>query len=417
MTKKQLVIQHDLSQLNQEQIDAYLREVSEFIGLDPDLNGLDTIWMVNESGPGQSRVVYARRGTAEILRNNRGIDVSSLTDKMVKGSIVFTAIGKDKTGRQEIATGSKNIENLNGKALDDGIMTASTRALRRLTMQFTSLGILDESEVKAIVGDTNNPASNAQPIGAPIVFPPPQVAPNNAPGKDVTKPLSDPDRKVDQQLAPSEVVAEGVKALAARPVGQTAQEREQAAKQADMEAPAAPVNPTVAPVTEETQADINPAKPKRARKSKNTVSLEGPEPEVVSGTAAVSTVVESAPKTEIVPEIVAPIVSSTAPVSAVVPVSGTSVPSQGTDFPGKPSKEQMDSLRKRVSVYTSELPSSENLGSPQKMRAFITKMSGTAPAFMTLDQWEDQLAWFESFVERNKIKGLVTYINDSLGVK
>jgi hypothetical protein len=426
MTKKQLVIQHDLSQLNQEQIDAYLREVSEFIGLDPDLNGLDTIWMVNESGPGQSRVVYARRGTAEILRNNRGIDVSSLTDKMVKGSIVFTATGKDKTGRQEIATGSKNIENLNGKALDDGIMTASTRALRRLTMQFTSLGILDESEVKAVMGDTNNPASNAQPIGAPIVFPPPQVAPNNAPGKDVTKPLSDPDRKVDQQLAPSEVVAEGVKALAARPVGQTAQERAEAGIKAAVPSTNEAVTPAVTPVTgvieTVTEAAIGvitgePVKPKRARKSKNTVSLEGPEPEVVSATATVSTVVESSPKSEIVPEIIAPIVSPQAPVSAVVPVSGTSVPSQGTDFPGKPSDVQMAEYRKKVSTYTSELPSSENMGSVQKMRAFITRMSGTAPQFMTVDQWQEMLGWFESFVEKNKIKGLVSYVNDSLGVK
>src|ERR1700676_738054 len=187
MSKKNLVIIHDLSKLTPADLTQYLRDVSEFIGLDPDLNGLDTIWMRNENGPGQSLVVYARRGTAEILRNKLGIEVTSLTNQMVKDSIVFTATGKNREGRQEIATGSKNLAGLTGKALDDAIMTASTRALRRLTMQFTSLGILDESEVSAIVGDTSNPAAAAALSGSAMVIPPPPTtAINSAPGRDVT---------------------------------------------------------------------------------------------------------------------------------------------------------------------------------------------------------------------------------------
>lgn len=77
----------------------------------------------------------------------------------------------------------------------------------------------------------------------------------------------------------------------------------------------------------------------------------------------------------------------------------------------------MADYRKRVGVYTAELPSSENMGSVQKMRAFITRMSGAAPQLMTTEQWEETLAWFESFVAKNQVKGLVKYINDSLGVK
>lgn len=77
----------------------------------------------------------------------------------------------------------------------------------------------------------------------------------------------------------------------------------------------------------------------------------------------------------------------------------------------------MADYRKRVGVYTAELPSSENMGSVQKMRAFITRMSGAAPQFMTTDQWEEMLDWFEQFVAKNKLRGLVGYINDSLGVK
>lgn len=450
-----LVIQHDLSKLSPEELSKYLRDVSEFIGLSSDLNGLDTIWMDNESGPGKSLVVYARRGTAEILRSTLGIEVLSLTDKMVKGSIVFTATGKNHEGRQEIATGSKNIENLQGKQLDDAIMTASTRALRRLTMQFTSLGILDESEVKAVVGDTSNPAAGATLAGSAVVLPPvPTVPANNAPGRDVT---AEPAPLVDQKVNIPAVYAEGAAALAARPFvaqnppnqGVSLQEISSAIQpdiKPDIRTAASSVTPVVAPVTSVSQPDIQPdtpaVKPRRARKAPKTVSLDGPEPEVVSNSPAapttsisapapVSASVETAPKTETAPTqvnsavpaqvnaVVPPQADGAVPTQAnpAVPAPGTSVPNQGTDFPGKPTVEQMADYRKRVGVYTAELPSSENMGSVQKMRAFITRMSGAAPQFMTTDQWEEMLDWFEQFVAKNKLRGLVGYINDSLGVK
>jgi hypothetical protein len=411
MSKKQLVIQHDLSKLSPEELTQYLRDVSAFIGLDPDLNGLDTIWMQNENGPGQSLVVYARRGTAEILRDINGIEVDSLTDKMVNGSIVFTATGKNKDKRQEIATGSKYITGLQGKALDDAIMTASTRAIRRLTMQFTKLGILDQSEVEAVVGSTANPAAGATLVNGPMVIPP-AVAPNNAPGKDITptaqNPTADPNHPsitkipdspetrhavalkpelVDQTTSIRQVYAEGAAALAAMP---------------GTVSPAGPVSTPVetAPKTE---------KPKRARKSRNTVSMDGPEPEVVSTPA---------------PALPAPLVTVPAtvtvtnnPVAAPVPTQVNPVVPEQVDYAGKPTQEQMVDYRRRLVVYTAELPSSEGLGSVPKMRAFITHMMGTPPQFMTTDQWEEALSWFEGFVAKNQMKGLVKYINDTLGVK
>src|SRR6266436_2599260 len=165
--EKKFVVKHHLDQLSAEELTRYLREVSTFIGLDPDLGGLDTIWLDNESGVGRTLVPYAKRGTAEILRNIYQVDVQELSHTLVKGSIVFAAAGKNGKNRVERAIGSKYIEGLIGKALDNAIMTASTRALRRLTMQFTTLGILDESEIVDIVGQ--NPAGGAQLSGSPIV--------------------------------------------------------------------------------------------------------------------------------------------------------------------------------------------------------------------------------------------------------
>jgi hypothetical protein len=387
MSKNNLVIQHDLSKLSPEQLAQYLRDVSTYIGLDPDLNALDTIWMVNENGPGQSLVVYARRGTAEILRSSLKIKVLSLTNQMVRDSIVFTASGENAVGRQEVAVGSKSIANLTGKGLDDAIMTASTRALRRLTMQFTSLGILDESEVRASVGDTTNLASGAELASGPMVIPPmPSVVPNNAPGRDITPAPTD-------TKSPS--FAEEQQAL-----------RDDAKKQLEKSTE----EPTPAP------AESSSLKPKRARRPRNTVTMDGPEPEVVSSPAPATEVAPQAapapPAIPVAPTSVAPPALAPAPVSALpTTVDG--------HFEGKPTEAQMAEYRKRISVFTAELPSSENMGSVQKMRAFITRMSDppTPPQYMTVDQWNDVLAWFDAFMVNNSTKNLVKYINDFLGVK
>lgn len=426
MAKKNLVIKHDLSKLSAEELTQYLRDVSEFIGLDPDLNGLDTIYMDNEHGPGRSLVVYARRGTAEILRENQGINVSSLTHEQVAHSIVFTATGKNKEGRQEIATGSKSIAGLVGKVLDNAIKSASTQALRRLTMQFTKLGILDESEIEAAQGSTVNLAASAALAGSPVVIPPVPTVVNNAPGKDVTHTLA---AEVDMGDQIVKVYREGAAALAAMPVPEAAIKAAQNVAQE----PVTPVAASVTPAPEAAKEAAfestpeQPTRPRRARARKNTVSMSDVEPETVNTSVSSATVTVDPVSTPITvvtlpPPQVAPQLApapAAAPVAAApaVPPAGTSVPNQGTDFPGKPTEAQMADYRKRVSVYTNELPSSENMGSVQKMRGFITRMSGAVPQAMTTDQWEEMLSWFEGFVAKNQMKGLVKYINDCLGVK
>jgi hypothetical protein len=437
MSKPKLVIQHDLSKMSAEQLHQYLRDVSEFIGLDPDLNALDTIWMDNEQGPGKSLVIYARRGTAEVLRNKLGINVTSLTDKMVNGSIVFTATGKNEIGRQEIATGSKHLGTLTGKALDDSIMTASTRAQRRLTMQFTSLGILDESELRATVADLSNPASQVTLSGSPMVIPPAPVSVNNAPGRDVTPTAAPPETVsgwTSANMNGKPYIRDG-KVLTPEEA-----QNEFVANQARLSSEAAAFLKTwdevaVQPAVEQPEAfessPEEPTRPRRARRQKNTVNMDV-EPETVSKPAPVDVpndnfdglrrepiqaAAAAPPQAHSVAQIPPTEGVSSQTISTPVPTTGTSVPNQGTDFLGKPTDLQMSDYRKRVSVYTSELPSSEGIGSVQKMRAFITKTSGTAPQFMSTAQWDTMLVWFESFVTTNTSKGLVKYINDSLGVK
>lgn len=423
---------HDLSKLEAPALKQYLREVSVFVKLDPDMELLDTIWMQNENGQGQSLVVYARRGTAEILRQIHAVNTDSLTHEEVAGSIVFTAKGHDGSGRTECATGAKYIELLAGKARDNAIMTASTRALRRLTMQFTGLGILDESEVHAVEPNAANAAA-AVTLAPAIVAP--SVSPNAAPGKVVlqTK-INHVENEITQTTAiqPTGGAAPVVPTFgthreqfiseAQKQANETSAKR--AAQKADIPADITPSIVTPKPVESTTSevpvADISadkisaPKTARKPRKARNSVTLGDVEPETVSAQAnsVVLTQVNSAAAVDVAP-IPAPAPTPLpAPVAPAVPVQ-----TSASTFEGKPTDAQMADYRKRVSVFTAELPSSENMGSVQKMRAFITKSAGAAPQFMTTEQWDEMIGWLEAFHAKNGTKGLVENINAALGVK
>jgi len=259
-----------------------------------------------------------------------------------------------------------------------------------------------------------------------VVPPVPSVPANNAPGKDIT-PEAKPE-KAFSGIEPQEAQVQSPrcldcnKPLSEHPfVAGQGMKCPEVDKKADIAPPVVSVNPVESPVTSAPEAD-KPARSRRGRRPKNSVVM-GVEPEVVNSASAPAPAPSAAipaPLPISVPVVGPDPVQTVVPAQvspAVPPQVNPAPPAQPVDFPGKPTTEQMADYRKRVSVYTSELPSSENMGSVQKMRAFITKMSGTAPQFMTTDQWEEQLAWFQSFVEKNGLKGLVKYINDILGVK
>src|SRR5690606_13039724 len=63
---------------------------------------------------------------------------------------VVRVYGRDKTGREDVATGAVSIAGLKGDALANAVMKAETKAKRRLTLSLAGLGWLDESEVDSI---------------------------------------------------------------------------------------------------------------------------------------------------------------------------------------------------------------------------------------------------------------------------
>src|SRR5271157_4782964 len=190
MTKKNFQLIHNLDGLTEAQKVQYLADFSEHLGLPPDLGALDLMWMDDDNKSGLRKlVVYCRKGTADLLRGIHGIDVQSIEQLVVPGCVTFKATGKNPTGRQEIAIGSHDTEGLKGGRLASAVMTAQTRSLRRLTLQFVGGGLLDESEVSTQSTNINRTESSlAQLAGSPTVLPPPQVTPAATPGKDITMP-------------------------------------------------------------------------------------------------------------------------------------------------------------------------------------------------------------------------------------
>jgi hypothetical protein len=422
-----LTIRHDLHTLTQQEAMQYLRDVSTFLELDPDLNAFDLIWMPNPSGEGKTLCVYARRGTCELLRDKHEIEIIDQTETVIAGSYVVRVKGRNGKGRVEIALGSRSIEDLKGRDRDDAIMTASTRALQRLTMQFTGLGILSESEVISVIAPPANPASGAQLAGSAMVIPPmPSVAPNNAPGKpsepsNMIAPSQDP--KTQAQVAAVIAIRDSEKAVIPADA-ETAPKAE------------TPAESTTSPALEAAPEAVK--KPRKPRKS-NTVTLDV-EPEIVNKSANAD-IPGSQPSAT--PALVPTQVSSAVPIQGLNVPAQISTPTSSQDIPvspattkepeqgasgnglgiapalaGMPSVEQMADYRLRISVFTKELPPSKNgeYGSVQRMRAFITKWNnGVPPSALSVAQWEAQIAWFQEFTQKNGIKGLIQYIGDTLG--
>jgi hypothetical protein len=94
------------------------------------------------------------------------------------------------------------------------------------------------------------------------------------------------------------------------------------------------------------------------------------------------------------------------------------------EFPGKPSKEQEVAYRNKLREYSTGVLSqggmvpSENIGGPSaKLRIFCERMTGKPTQQMTVEDWDEFIAWVDEFTQRNGPKGLVKYINDSIGAK
>lgn len=190
----------DLNKLTDEQKTQYYIQVCDYFDLPSELNLLEFIWL-DSGDSGRKLVLYAKKGATDRLRDIRGISVTELTQTVGDGFIMFTATGKDKNGRQEIAVGAHETRGLSGKSLADGIAIAQTKAVRRMTLQFVGGGFLDESEITSSVSRDLATA----PVMLSQLAEQPVAAPNAAKGTDITEAKVEPVEKPKRRRAKTDV--------------------------------------------------------------------------------------------------------------------------------------------------------------------------------------------------------------------
>lgn len=416
----------NLNTATNEQLDEYRLKTASILKIDPFM--LDYIWMSDPETGLKNRVLYAKRGAAEVLRQNLSISVESLVPSVAQdGLLSFMASGRDKTGRQEIAVGSAYLDGLKGDKKAHAVMTAQTRAVRRLTLQFVGGGILDETEVQAQSTLQGAPAaSEATLAGSPAVMPPPTV----------------------------KVYAEGAPSLAAMPVPKAVIPEYSVAQNPPNQGDSLQtIEDTPADIAAQEVANSTTGElpKKRQYRRKNQVNIASPGQ--VSPEPSVSTTVEKppasaeTPKPLILPtsaeywkdkEPVGPInkalydaamkgrpVEVTPDLLSVITGNSAGV-ADATTMPQPAvsilSKEKQDEYRTRLSKYYNDIlprggmQSSESIGGPtMKTRKFAAIHTGVADTKqMTEQHWEDLFEFLDSHASNPKF--LVEYINKALGV-
>lgn len=369
---------YDLEPLTETQRQEYVVNLCQHMGIPPELNLVMLTYLDEEDGP-RRLVPWVKRGGTEIIRNNKGINISEITSKEVGGSFVVTARATNTDGRQEIAVGSKWISGLTGKDLDDAIMTAQTRACRRVTLQFVGAGVLDESEINPALRVS---AKQTTPIAiAPI----PTVQPASEPGKDITPA---PEMFVGQQ----EQIDAAYKQLAEKKT------REEAI---------ALINKVDEPVVDKTPtAEAEPVKRKGRGKARPKVDLGPGEPPVSVPTQRV----ESIPA---VPAIEAP--APEPPKAQPVPApTQTGTPLELV----KPFKVRLFKLTQELEINGGFAPK-EGVGNQAKLQQFMDIAFSDFPKdrkLITPEQWEKYVSLLESKLATAGPAGTVAYIEDTIGL-
>ena len=370
-----------LEALNQQERLAYCQEAADHLDIPAGL--VELIFF--DSGDGSRTLcLYIRKGGCDILRTKRRIRVDQMTPCNGEGYIAFQAVGHDDTGRQEIAVGACHTKGLKA---DTAAMTASTRALRRLTLQFVGGGFLDESEINN--EKTSNIAYDPTPLAQ--IAAQPTVQPSAAPGKDVT------------QKAADEMINAAYDAVDAAIKGGSA------------------VDPAILAIN--IAGSEEPKRHKRRRKSEIDLDLPASifAETDVSIKSEVSTLVEMPDKeinTSDIPEVKdfsnAEVGKFYNPAPDVSPL-----PVEVASPTAALTKEQKEAYQARLFEYTNGILKDHLLGGAnRKLKLFIKRLFGIENTqTLTVAQWDKFFSLLDSVVKERGPKGLAEHIDKEIEEK
>lgn len=156
----------DIGKLDAGQRIALYKAVCDSLGLNPLTQPFEYLRL---SGGVQ---LYAKKSATEQLRQIHGVSVTSMSREVVGDILTVTVSVKDRSGREDISTGSVALANLKGEALANAHMKCETKAKRRATLSICGLAVLDETEIDSI--------PNAKPITVEEFHAPAKAIPSKA---------------------------------------------------------------------------------------------------------------------------------------------------------------------------------------------------------------------------------------------
>jgi hypothetical protein len=424
-----LKVIHNLDMVTQAERDAYKREVSIFVRLDPDEDWFDYLWIPDEITGMKKLVLYARRGTTDKLRDVHKISLDDMVMLRLDSQIaVFKALGHIESGRKEAAIGAHSLEGLKDERLAAAIATAETRAGRRLTLKFVGLGILDASEVNMDFHLDNSKAAGIalaqNPMPPMFTYPTPNVTLDTVDGgRRRSAVFTPPATAKDTQEAMNRMIQAEFEAqqakLRAEAKGQlttVGQVHDETISVVGSNGFTAKVPATQAMVTDATPEPVKRTRKPRIPKAVNLASpgqdVPKPAPTGEGGAVGTGSIVDP-PLTSPTPE----------PIPAAVAVLAPPVPPAVVSFPGKPTPAQEEEYRKFLRDLTFKLtnagmmPSEGIGGATSKLRLFAQYSAGKPIPQMTTDDWDEFKDFFVGFAENNDDMNLVKYINDAIGAK
>jgi len=159
-TVARVLLRGNLKDLSAAQKVSYYRAVCESVGLNPLTQPFDYLVLNGRE------ILYAKREATEQLRRLHQVSITIQSRELVGETYIVSARASTPEGRTDESIGVKSIDGLKGEVRANAMMTAETKAKRRVTLSICGLGMLDETEVADIP-----PAAKGQMV---IDAPPPE---------------------------------------------------------------------------------------------------------------------------------------------------------------------------------------------------------------------------------------------------
>jgi hypothetical protein len=156
---ERVLIKRDTSGLPSSQKVQFLLKLCDSLGLNPLTAPFEFIKL-----PDGREVPYLRRDGADQLRKLHSVSIDpNPTVQYMDGLIIVTVTARLPNGRTDTDSGAVFLDTLKGQNRANAVMTAMTKAKRRVTQGICGLGFLDESEIESIPGAV----VQASPVLAP----------------------------------------------------------------------------------------------------------------------------------------------------------------------------------------------------------------------------------------------------------